>query len=61
MLQDTLPEQESEFRLASFGFGSRLQLMDHLNGSLDMGLPLIGQFTTRVHSPLFTFRVWADF
>ena len=61
MLQDALPEQESEFRLASFGFGSRLQLMDHLNGSLDMGMPLIGQSTTRVHSPLFTFRVWADF
>lgn len=61
MLHDPLPEQESEFRLASIGFGSRLQLMDHLNGSLDMGLPLIGQFTTRVHSPLFTFRFWADF
>ena len=60
-LQDPLPEQESEFRLASVGFGSRLRLMDHLNGSIDMGLPLIGQSTTRVHSPLFTFRFWADF
>jgi hemolysin activation/secretion protein len=60
-LVDALPEQTSRFELASYGIGSRLQLFDHLNGSVDVGVPLIGQGTTRPHEVLTTFRVWGDF
>ena len=58
---DPLPEQTSRFDLASIGIGSRLQLLNHLNGSVDVGLPLISQGQTSAHSLLITFRLWADF
>jgi hypothetical protein len=56
-----LPEQTSRFELASYGIGTRIQLFDHLNGSVDAGLPLISQGTTSVNEVLLTFRVWGDF
>jgi hemolysin activation/secretion protein len=60
-LHEPLPDQDGSFRLASFGFGSRLRLLDHLGGSLDIGLPLISQAHTQAYDPRVTFRVWADF
>ncbi|MES2569794.1 MAG: ShlB/FhaC/HecB family hemolysin secretion/activation protein, partial [Verrucomicrobiota bacterium] len=60
-LRDPLPEQKSHFRLASVGVGTRVQLFEHFNGSLDAGLPLIGQAHTGAHDLLLTFRLWADF
>lgn len=60
-LQDTLPEQVSRFDMASYGFGSRVRLRDHFNGSLDAGIPLISTPTTNVHDVRFTFRMWAEF
>jgi hemolysin activation/secretion protein len=60
-LVDALPEQTSRFELASYGIGTRIQLFDHLNGSVDAGIPLISQGTTSVNEVLLTFRVWGDF
>ncbi len=60
-LRSPLPEQESRFKLASYGFGSRLRLADHLNGSLDLALPLISQTETHAHDWFLSFRVWAEF
>lgn len=60
-LRDTLPEQARHFRLASVGVGSSLRLLDHLNGSIDFGLPLIGQAETKRGDSRVNFRVWADF
>ena len=60
-LQDTLPEQVSRFDMASYGFGSRLRLQDHLNGSIDAGIPLISTSATNAHDVRFTFRMWAEF
>jgi hemolysin activation/secretion protein len=60
-LNDPLPEQISRFELASYGFGSSLRLVGNFNGSIDAGVPLIGEGTTSPHELLFTFRVWADF
>jgi hemolysin activation/secretion protein len=60
-LNDPLPEQVSRFELASYGFGSNLRLLGHLNGSIDAGIPLISQGTSLAHDLLLTFRVWADF
>lgn len=60
-LEETLPEQESKFTLASIGAGTRIHLYNHFNGSLDLGIPLISQTDTKAWDFLLTFRVWADF
>ena len=60
-IQNPLPDQISNFDMASIGIGSRLRLLDHLNGSIDAGLPLISQSHTQARDLLLTFRVWADF
>ena len=56
-----LPEQESRFNLASFGVGSRIRLMDFVNGSVDLALPVISQAQTLSRDPFLSFRVWAEF
>lgn len=60
-IDDPLPEQDSHWLLASFGAGTHLRVFDHLNGSLDAGLPLVSQSHTVAHDWLLTFRVWSDF
>lgn len=60
-INDPLPQQESNWQLASIGAGSHIRLFDHLNGSIDAGLPLTSQTHTTAHDWLFTFRVWSDF
>jgi hypothetical protein len=47
--------------MASYGFGSRIRLQDHFNGSLDVGVPLISTPITNVHDVRLTFRLWAEF
>ena len=48
-INDPLPEQDSHWQLASIGAGSHIRLFDHLNGSIDAGLPLISQTNTVAH------------
>jgi hemolysin activation/secretion protein len=60
-LLDTLPQQTSLFELVSYGIGSRLKLEDHLNGSIDVGVPLIPGPNTAWREVRVTFRLWADF
>jgi hemolysin activation/secretion protein len=60
-IRDPLPQQTSVFDLASWGFGSRIQLYQHLNGSLDIAVPMISSQNTTVHEVRFIFRLWADF
>ena len=60
-LNDPLPEQEKRFEIASYGVGSRVRLLQHFNGSIDAGLPLISQGTTASNDLRLTFRLWADF
>lgn len=60
-LNEPLPEQISRFDLASYGIGSQIRLFDYFHGSVDFGVPLISQGTTRVHEALLTFRLWGDF
>jgi hemolysin activation/secretion protein len=60
-IDDPLPEQQTEFRLASVGGGTRIKLQDHYNGSFDIGLPLDQGVQTNAYEPLLTFRVWAEF
>jgi hemolysin activation/secretion protein len=60
-IEDPLPEQEEQFRLASVGVGTRFKFQDHYNGSFDCGLPLDNGTQTKAYEPLLTFRVWAEF
>ena len=60
-IDDPLPEQQARFDLASVGVGTNLRTFDHLNGSLDVGVPLLKGPNTQAYSPLFTFRVWFEF
>ena len=60
-VRDALPEQEKHFALASYGVGTNLRLLDHLNGSVDLAMPVIGQSDTQAGDLRVNFRVWADF
>jgi hemolysin activation/secretion protein len=60
-LRNPLPEQASRFDLASYGVGTHIKVQEHFNGSIDLGIPVIGQSNTQVHDLLLTFRLWADF
>ncbi|HEV7405471.1 MAG TPA: ShlB/FhaC/HecB family hemolysin secretion/activation protein [Chthoniobacteraceae bacterium] len=60
-VRDSLPGQEKHYRLASAGVGSSLRLLDHLNGSIDLAMPLISQSETKRGDGRVNFRVWADF
>ena len=56
-----LPGQQSRFGFASVGAGTRFKFKNHYNGSLDVGVPLIGQTDANAGDVRVTFRGWADF
>lgn len=58
---DALAEQESSFHLASIGVGTRVRLMEHLHGALDVALPFIDQSSTQAYDPRVHFRLWAEY
>jgi hemolysin activation/secretion protein len=60
-LNDPLPEQTSRFNLASIGAGSRIHLLEFLNGSVDAGVPLISQPDSSRGQVRVTFRLWGEF
>lgn len=60
-LQKPLPGQDSGSSLASVGLGTRGRLFDHLNGSVDAGLPIVRRDNGLPLSLSFTFRLWGDF
>jgi hemolysin activation/secretion protein len=73
---EPLNETPYQYNLLSTGAGTRIKLIDHLNGSLDVGIPLVvdslesnvspGAFVAnpireRPYDAQLTFRVWAEF
>jgi len=58
---DPLPEQQSAFGLGSVGVGTRLQLIDHLNGAIDVAVPLLTSVDTKAGQVRVEFRVWVQF
>ena len=60
-LHDTLPGQDSSFRLASYGIGSEVELFEHFHGIVELALPLTSIGTTQAHDTRVNFRLWADF
>jgi hemolysin activation/secretion protein len=59
-LNDPLPEQTSQFNLWSYGIGSTIRILDHVNGEFIIGVPQITQSPSEANQPLFTFRLWAE-
>jgi hemolysin activation/secretion protein len=58
---EPLPQQESQFDLMDFGVGSRMSLVNHFNGSIDLGVPVLRQSQTRAYDPRLTFRLWVAY
>jgi len=54
-LLDALPEQQDEFELASFGFGSRFRFLTHFSGEVNLGVPLINLGETEAWQPRISF------
>lgn len=60
-VQRPLSEEDDAFNLASVGLGTSIRLVDYLNGSVDVGIPLITQGETKAGDPRVHFRVWGEF
>ena len=60
-IKHALAEQKDLFSLWSYGLGTRIQLLDYLNGSFDVGVPMIAQDSTKRGSPRVHFRLWGEF
>jgi hemolysin activation/secretion protein len=60
-IHEPLVEQQSQFDLASYGFGTRWKSLTYLNGTVFVGLPLISQQVTRADSARVSFRIWGEF
>jgi hemolysin activation/secretion protein len=58
---DPLPDQQYNFNLASVGAGTRIQLVNHLNGSVDVAVPLLTSVTTQAEQVRIEFKVWVQF
>jgi hemolysin activation/secretion protein len=56
-----LSQQQAIFDLASIGIGTRIELVDHLNGSVDLALPLMTSVDTKAGHARVEFRVWVAF
>lgn len=60
-VHDALADEHAAFDLASLGIGTRARLLDYVNGSADLALPLLGQSSTKRYDPRVTFRLWSEF
>jgi hemolysin activation/secretion protein len=60
-IKDPLSEQQREFDLASYGLGTRLKVLQYLNGMVLVGIPVISQQVTSANNPRVSFRLWGEF
>jgi len=60
-IQDALPDQDSDFSLASVGVGTRASLSTWLTGSVDWGFPLLDGPNTSKQDSRVHFSVQASF
>ncbi len=61
-IYDALPGQSKRTGLASAGVGTRFKVQEHYNGSVDLGVPIVGQGgRSQAGDIRVTFRGWADF
>ncbi len=50
-----------QYNLASVGAGTRIQLINHLNGSVDVAVPLLTSVATKAGQVRVEFKVWVQF
>ncbi len=60
-VREPLPDQKGVYRLWSAGGGTRLRLLEHMSGSLDVGVPLRAEGTVERFRPRVHFRLWSEF
>jgi hemolysin activation/secretion protein len=60
-IKHPLEEQRETFTLWSYGVGTRIKLLDHINSTVDLGIPMIAQESTKRGSPRLHFRLWGEF
>jgi hemolysin activation/secretion protein len=60
-IHEPLPDQQSQFDLASYGVGTRLKTLNHFNSVVFVGMPLTSQQVTVAHHPRISFRIWGEF
>ena len=58
---DPLPAQQSTFYLASYGFGAKLKMLDHVNGMVAFAMPVVTETYTTANKPRVLFRVSGEF
>lgn len=58
---DPESQQQSVFNLASLGAGTTIQLIDHLNGDVDVAIPFITSTYTKAYHPRVEFKVWMQY
>lgn len=58
---DALPDTQESFTLASVGAGTTMQLINHLNGMVDVAVPLITSVDTKAGQVRIEFHVWVQF
>jgi hemolysin activation/secretion protein len=56
-----LAEQQQQFDLASYGFGTRFKVLQYMNGVVLVGVPLTDQQVTIANDPRVSFRLWGEF
>lgn len=60
MFNDPLPQQTSNWTLWSYGFGTSIRLVDHINGDFFIGIPQVTQAPSEAYQPLFSFSISAE-
>jgi hemolysin activation/secretion protein len=60
-IHDPLPDQQSQFSLASYGIGTQLKGVDHFNAVVFVAMPLNSQQVTQANHPRLSFRIWGEF
>lgn len=55
-----LPEQQKSYALASVGIGTRIKLLDVLNGSFDLAFPVLSNGVNADDGQSVLFRVWGE-
>jgi hemolysin activation/secretion protein len=59
-LRSPLPEQQWRSRLLGVGGGTRLRLLGHVNGGVDVAVPLAPEGTTERYHPRVHFRISSE-
>lgn len=60
-IRSPLAEQDSVFRLWSYGVGVNFKMLDHFNGSVVLAKPMLDQASTEAGQERVHFRFWGEF